>query len=86
MRALLAVDGVLGVKTLGVTKSDPDLVYALLKVEFVPDEEPPGGVVRLLFAGDGELALTVEALDVTLLDSDYEWTTRRKPSHERRKR
>ncbi|MEQ8556685.1 MAG: DUF2948 family protein [Henriciella sp.] len=86
IRSLLAFDGVLAVKTLGITKSDPDMVYSLLNVEFVPDEDPPGGVVRLLFAGDGELALTVEALDVTLLDSDYEWTTRRTPSHERRKR
>lgn len=86
IRSLLAFDGVLAVKTLGITKSDPDMVYSLLNVEFVPDEDPPGGVVRLLFAGDGELALTVEALDVTLLDSDYEWTTRHTPSHERRKR
>ena len=86
VRSLLAIDGVLSVKTLGVTRADPDLVYSLLNIEFVPDDEPPGGVLRLLFAGDGELAITVEALDVSLLDSDYEWTTPRKPSHERRKR
>jgi len=42
--------------------------------------------VRLHFAGDGELALEVEVLDATLLDSDYEWTTRRMPEHERRRR
>ena len=86
VRSLLAIDGVLNVKTLGITKADPDMVYSLLKIDFVPDQEPPGGEVRILFAGDGELALHVEALDVTLLDSDYEWTTRHTPSHERRKR
>lgn len=86
VRSLLAFDGVLSVKTRGVSKADPDMVYSLLSISFTPDEEPPGGVVTLLFAGDGELALQVEALDVTLLDSDYEWATRHVPSHERRRR
>lgn len=86
VRSLLAVDGVLSVRTRGVTKADPDMVYSLLSVTFTPDDEPPGGVITLLFAGDGELAFRVEAIDVTLLDSDYEWATRRTPSHERRKR
>ena len=86
IRSLLAIDGVLAVKTLGVSKSDPDLVYSLLNISFEPAAEPPGGTLKLLFAGDGELALEVEVLDVTLLDSDYEWTTRHTPDHERRRR
>lgn len=86
IRSLLAVDGVMNVKARGVNKADPDMVYSLLSITFKPDDEPPGGVITLLFAGDGELALEVEAIDVSLLDSDYEWTTRHTPSHERRKR
>lgn len=86
VRSLLAFDGVLGVRTRAITKTDPDLILSLLQVTFTPDEEPPGGTITLLFAGDGEIALKVEALDVTLLDSDYVWTTRHTPSHERRKR
>ncbi|WP_084419468.1 DUF2948 family protein [Henriciella litoralis] len=86
VRSLLAFDGILSVKTRGVTKADPDMVYSLLSISFTPDAEPPGGVITLMFAGDGELALTVEAIDVTLLDSDYEWATRHVPSHERRRR
>ena len=86
VRSLLAVDGVMTVKARGVTRDDPDLVYSLLSISFTPDAEPPGGTITLLFAGDGELALSVEAIDVTLLDSDYEWSTRRTPSHERRRR
>ena len=86
VRSLLAFDGVLSVKSLGISKADPDMVYSLLAIEFDPADEPPGGIVRIVFAGDGELALEVEALDVTLLDSEYEWTTRHTPSHERRKR
>jgi hypothetical protein len=87
VRALLAFDGVLGVKTRGITKADPELILSLLSANFVADiAEPPGGTVTLLFAGDGEIVLTVEALDATLLDSDYVWPTRRVPSHERRRR
>lgn len=86
VRALLAFDGVLNVKTRAVTKSDPELILSLLNVEFTPDAEPPGGKVTLLFAGDGEIELTVEALDASLIDSDYVWPTRHVPSHERRKR
>ena len=86
VRSLLAFDGVLNVKTRAITKTDPELILSLLQVTFTPDEEPPGGNVTLLFAGDGEIVLDVEVLDATLLDSDYVWPTRRRPSHERRRR
>lgn len=86
VRALLSVDGVLTARARGLGQADPDTVVSLLQIVFVPDDEPPGGQVILTFAGDGEIALKVEVLDVTLLDSDYVWHTRKTPSHERRKR
>ena len=86
VRALLAFDGVMSVKTRAITKTDPELVLSLLQITFTPDDEPPGGKVTLLFAGDGELELTAEVLDATLLDSDYVWPTRHQPSHKRRRR
>ena len=86
VRAILAIDTVLSVKTRAVTKADPDLVYSLLSLSFVPAEEPPGGKLSILFAGDGELSLEVEAIDVTLLDSAYEWTTRHRPDHDKKRR
>jgi hypothetical protein len=87
VRSLLAFDGVMSVKTRGITKVDPELILSLLSIDFTPDiAEPPGGKVTLLFAGDGEIVLTVEAIDATLLDSDYVWPTRNAPSHERRRR
>lgn len=86
VRALLAFDGVLGVRTRAITKVDPELILSVLQVSFTPAEEVPAGTVTLMFAGDGELALDVETLDVTLLDSDYAWPTKNLPSHERRKR
>ncbi|MCR9225216.1 MAG: DUF2948 family protein [Hyphomonas sp.] len=86
VRAILAFDTVLSVKTRAVSKADPEMVYSVLSLAFDPDEEPPGGKLSILFAGDGELALQVEAIDVTLLDSSYEWTTRRRPDHDKKRR
>lgn len=86
VRALLAFDSVLGVKTRAVSKADPDMVMSILSVTFTPDDEPPGGKISILFAGDGELLLEAEALDVTLLDSEYEWATRRTPDHDKKRR
>jgi len=86
VRALLAFDGVLGVKTRAVTKADLDMVLSILSVSFTPADEPPGGTISILFAGDGELALEVETIDATLLDSAYEWTTRKRPDHDKKRR
>ncbi|MEM9572227.1 MAG: DUF2948 family protein [Pseudomonadota bacterium] len=86
VRALLAFDGVLGVKTRAVTKADPDLVFSVLTLSFAPADEPPGGKISILFAGDGELVLDVETIDATLLDSAYEWTTRHRPDHDKKRR
>ncbi|MEM9670039.1 MAG: DUF2948 family protein [Pseudomonadota bacterium] len=83
-RAILGVDGVTGVRARGLTKSDPELVISFLSAEFVTDDEPPGGKLKLLFAGDGEIEIDVECLDVTLLDSDTIWNTRHTPDHESR--
>ena len=86
VRSILAFDTVLGVKTRAVSKVDPDMVYSLLSLSFDPAEEAPGGKLSILFSGDGELALEVEAIDVTLLDSSYEWATRHRPDHDKKRR
>ena len=86
VRALLAFDGILGVKTRAISKADPDMVLSILSLSFVPDETPPGGKISILFAGDGELMLEVEAIDATLLDSAYEWATRHTPDHDKKRR
>ncbi|MEM7328391.1 MAG: DUF2948 family protein [Pseudomonadota bacterium] len=86
VRSLLAFDSVLSVKTRAVNKIEPDMVFSVLSLTFTPADEPPGGTISILFAGDGELALDVEALDATLLDSAYEWTTRHRPDHDKKRR
>ncbi|MEM7766530.1 MAG: DUF2948 family protein [Pseudomonadota bacterium] len=86
VRSILSADQVLSVKTRGITKADPDLVLSLLDITFRPHDDPPGGTLTLAFAGDGDIRLEVDTLDVTLLDSDYVWPTRKTPDHKRRRR
>ena len=80
VRAGLAFEGVLGVRARGLPKPGSRDVTQLLSVHFEPGE-PPGGVVRLVFAGDGEMRLEVEMLEVFLIDTETAWPTRRRPRH-----
>jgi hypothetical protein len=82
VRALLVVDGVLRARTSGVDPSDRDLVLSLLALGYEPGEDG-AGTLRLVLAGDGEIALDVEALEVTLADvtRPYEAPSGHRPSH-----
>lgn len=81
-RAVLAFAGVQGVRSRAVSR-DIDAVHALIDVRFEPAAEPPAGVLTLTFAGNTQIQLNVECLDVTLADIGPPWPTRRKPDHEK---
>lgn len=83
VRSLLLVSGVLAARTQGFDRRDPDTVLSLLSVDFQPAEDGAGRVM-LTLAGDGAIALDVEALDVTLKDvtRPYLAPSRRAPGHE----
>jgi hypothetical protein len=83
VRSALSFEGVLSVKSRKVRMDSPDAVASLLSVSFMPDAEPPGGNVRLVFAGGGEIALEVECLDALLMDMGAAWRTPRRPDHEK---
>ncbi len=67
VQSLLAVENALNVRASGVDPGDPALVISPLSVAFEPGADG-SGVVRLTLAGDGEIAIGVECLDVTLVD------------------
>ncbi len=83
VQAALSFEGVLGVKTKRFRREEPEALASILDIRFDLDEEPPSGVARIVLAGGGEIALTVEALDVTLIDFGAAWPTPRRPDHER---
>ncbi|MCK0095603.1 DUF2948 family protein [Yoonia sp. F2084L] len=67
VQTVLAVEDVIRVQSQGVDKSDPDMVFSLLAMGFVPAEDGTGRL-ELTLAGDGVIALEVEALEVILQD------------------
>lgn len=67
VQAVLAIDDVLKVQSQGVDRTASDLILSLLAIAFEPGEDGTGRVI-LTLAGDGAIALDVEALDVTLKD------------------
>ena len=67
VQSVLAFEDVMRVRSQGFDRSDADLVLSLLSLAFEPGEDC-GGTVTLTLAGDGAIALEVEALEATLRD------------------
>ncbi len=82
VRSLLVIDDVLRARSDGIDPRQGDLVLELLSLAFLPGAEG-AGELRLVFAGDGVIALDVECVDVSLTDvtRPYEAPSGRKPSH-----
>ena len=57
----------MAVRSSGIDRDDRDLVCAVLSVTMEPGEDG-AGTVLITLAGDGAIALSVEALEVTLRD------------------
>jgi hypothetical protein len=67
VRSLLLVEDVRKVQSMGFDRADKDLVLSLLSIDFAAAADGSGRLT-LTLAGDGALALDVEALDVRLDD------------------
>lgn len=82
VQAVLAFEDVLRVQTQGVDKSDPNTVFSLLSIAFQPGTDGAGRI-ELTLAGDGVIALEVEALEVILRDvtRPYVAPSGKSPSH-----
>ncbi|NNU81071.1 DUF2948 family protein [Halovulum dunhuangense] len=82
-RAMLVIDGALKVSASGVDPREKDLVLSILSLDFTPGEDGTG-TLRLILAGDGEIAVAVECLDVTLHDvtRPYAAPSRKAPRHD----
>ena len=83
VRSALSFEGVMAVKSRRVRPDASEALASVLSLGFIPDQEPPGGIVRLLLAGGGEIALEVECLDAVLIDMGEPWRTPRRPDHEK---
>jgi hypothetical protein len=81
-QALLAVEDVAAVRTQGIDRGDRGTVLSLLSLAFAPGADGTG-VLTLVLAGDGAIALEVEALEVALRDvtRPYAAPSRKAPGH-----
>ena len=82
VQSVLAIEDVTHAATLGLDRSDRDTVFSLLSLAFEPGEDGTGQVI-LTLAGDGAVAVDVEALEVTLQDvtRPYIAPSKARPSH-----
>ena len=82
VQTVLAFGDVAKVQSQGVDRGEKDYVLSLLSIAFEPGDDGTGRVV-LTLAGDGAIALEVEALDVTLQDvtRPYAAPSHRAPEH-----
>ena len=83
VRALLVLEDVTRVQSSGLPQGADDLVLSLLSLSWEPGEDGTGRLI-LTFAGDGALAVEVEALEVLLQDVTraYPAPARRAPGHD----
>lgn len=83
VRSVLVVEDVGKVQSLGFDRGEKDLVLSLLSMSFEPGDDGQGRLI-LTLAGDGAIALEVEALDVRLDDvtRPYRAPSGKVPSHD----
>jgi hypothetical protein len=82
VRSLLVIEDVMAVRTSGIDRADKDVILSLLSLGFVAGEDGTG-VLTLILAGDGAIALDLEALELHLDDvtRPYIAPSRKQPSH-----
>jgi hypothetical protein len=67
VQAVLAFEDAMRVVSQGIEPRDPDTILSILSIDFEPGEDGTGRVAMTL-AGDGAIAVEVEALEVVLRD------------------
>ncbi len=82
VRTMLVIDSALRVRANGLDPLDKDLVLSVLALGFEPGDDG-AGTLRLTMAGDGEIAIDVEAIQVSLTDvtRPYAAASGRQPAH-----
>jgi hypothetical protein len=82
VQSVLLFDDVMSAKSAGLCASDKDTIISVLSITFVPTQDG-AGQVEITLAGDGDILLEVEALDVTLKDvtRPYIAPSKKQPDH-----
>lgn len=88
VRCGVHLDGVAQARCKGLDLTVKDQPIMILALNFEPDAEPPGGVLRIACASAPqsgetvEIELEVEALEIGLKDVTQPWPAKGRPAHE----
>lgn len=82
VQSVLVIEDVVKVQSLGIPRGENDVVMSLLSMSFEPATDGMGRIV-LTLAGDGVIAVEVEALEVVLRDvtRPYRAPSGKSPGH-----
>ena len=80
VRCAVHFDGVLKVRTLGLTRTNPEQLLDLLSIH-VTEDAAATFQIRLVFAGGAEIQLDAECIDCYLEDLTQPWPAIRRPAH-----
>lgn len=75
VRTAILIDSVLDVKARGLDPTDKETLFSLLNLTFEAGEDGAGRLIVQL-AGDGDLALQVECLDLQISDVSKPWVAK----------
>lgn len=83
VRSLLTVEGVVAVRSSGIARGDGGQVLSLLETRWQGAEDGTSGRLSLVLAGEGEVELTLDALEAALVDVSRPWAAAsgRVPDH-----
>ncbi len=81
VRSAVQLGSVLGVQARRLRRNASEAVVQLLTLAFEPGEAP-GGRLVFRFAGDADLAVEVECIDLVLADISEPWAAKSEPRHE----
>jgi len=81
--ALLHFNKVSDVRSTGFDLEAKDKTLVLLAVQFQPSakDDDLSGTVNLVFAGDAQMAFSVETIEAQLVDTGAAWSAQTRPRH-----
>lgn len=82
VQTVLVFDSVLRARTNGVDSANKDQILSILDIIFTPTDDG-AGTLNIILAGDGEIALDVECIDIILQDATrpYVAPSKSQPNH-----
>jgi hypothetical protein len=82
VQTVLVFDSVIAARTDGVDPADKEQILSLLDITFTAGDDS-AGTLTLVLAGDGEIALDVECIDIILQDATrpYIAPSKSQPKH-----